>query len=289
MALLSLDMTIVDTRCTTKVEVAIQTSGPTTARNDMGPASLALMSSSSAWILTSMKQTYVLICDSGHHVLNAHTTASSLPRQQEVSARNSDNHPRQINRHLLAPSLLRVQNALTNFLSLSPCLRCFLFSQGNSRGFGFAQFASIEQAASFVDPVFPFIDLPPPASHGASARAAFNKALEAGQQHNGRRVKIDYSQSTTPAGRWGQSLNKNDGTRDIGNTQAPVLLFRGLDPLSGPQAIAQAMKLSSGPGKEGAKGMRRIILIKDKVTMASWGFAFVEFIDVAVCHSLHLL
>ena len=74
----------------------------------------------------------------------------------------------------------------------------------------------------------------------------------------------------------------NDGTRDIGNTQGPVLLFRGLDPLSGPQAIAQAMKLSSGPGKEGAAGMRRIILIKDKVTMASWGFAFVEFVDVQV-------
>ena len=74
----------------------------------------------------------------------------------------------------------------------------------------------------------------------------------------------------------------NDGTRDIGNTQAPVLLFRSLDPLSGPQAIAQAMKNSSGLGKEGAKGMKRIILIKDKVTMASWGFAFVEFIDVAV-------
>jgi len=78
----------------------------------------------------------------------------------------------------------------------------------------------------------------------------------------------------------------NDGTRDIGNTQAAVLLFRGLDPLSGPQAIHQAMKSSSGPGKEGAKGMKRIILIKDKVTMASFGFAFVEFVDVQVIDSL---
>jgi RNA-binding protein 5/10 len=39
------------------------------------------------------------------------------------------------------------------------------------------------------------------------------------------------------------------------------------------------MKHSLGPGKEGAQGMKRIILIKDKVTMASFGFAFVEFID----------
>ncbi|KAF8633727.1 hypothetical protein AX17_004384 [Amanita inopinata Kibby_2008] len=72
----------------------------------------------------------------------------------------------------------------------------------------------------------------------------------------------------------------NDGTRDIGNTQSPILLFRGLDPLSGPQAIYQAMLYSSGPSKQGPKGMRRIILIKDKVTMASYGFAFVEFVDV---------
>jgi len=125
--------------------------------------------------------------------------------------------------------------------------------------------------------------MPPPASHGASATAAFYKALESGIPHNGRRVKIDYSQSATPhdKGRLTRG-NLNDGTRDIGNAQSPVLLFRGLDPLSGPQAIYQAMLSSAGPGKEGAKGMRRIILIKDKVTMASFGFAFVEFVDVQV-------
>lgn len=129
--------------------------------------------------------------------------------------------------------------------------------------------------------------MPPPASHGASATAAFYKALESGTPHNGRRVKIDYSQSATPhdKGRLTRG-NLNDGTRDIGNAQSPVLLFRGLDPLSGPQAIYQSMLSSSGPGKEGAKGMRRIILIKDKVTMASFGFAFVEFVDVQVRNPL---
>jgi RNA-binding protein 5/10 len=43
------------------------------------------------------------------------------------------------------------------------------------------------------------------------------------------------------------------------------------------------MKSSSGPNVEGAKGMKRIILIKDKQTLASLGFAFVEFVDVQVC------
>jgi RNA-binding protein 5/10 len=139
-----------------------------------------------------------------------------------------------------------------------------------------------------VDPLFPFIQVPPPASHGASATAAFYKALETGIPNNGRRVKIDFSQSASPheRGRMARQ-NMNDGTRDIGSAPAPVLLFRGLDPLSGPQAIAQAMLSSSGPGKPGAKGMKRIILIKDKVTLASFGFAFVEFIDVQVRYKAH--
>lgn len=140
----------------------------------------------------------------------------------------------------------------------------------------------MDHARAFVDPLFPFIQVPPPASHGASATTAFNKALETGAPHNGRRVKIDYSQSASHGDRRLIRGNANDGTRDIGNTQCPVLLFRGLDPLSGPQAIYQAMLYSSGPNKQGATGMRRIILIKDKVTMASFGFTFVEFTDVQV-------
>ncbi|KAF9036778.1 hypothetical protein BJ165DRAFT_1505888 [Panaeolus papilionaceus] len=154
-------------------------------------------------------------------------------------------------------------------------------TSGASKGFGFAQFSTVDLARAFVDPNFPFIQVPPPASHGATATAAFWRAMETNSNnHNGRRVKIDYSQSATPHDR-GRSnrANMNDGTRDIGNAQGPVLLFRGLDPLSGPQAIHQAMLNSAGPGKQGAKGMRRIILIKDKVTMASFGFTFIEFVD----------
>ncbi|KAI0255384.1 hypothetical protein BJV78DRAFT_1358937 [Lactifluus subvellereus] len=155
-------------------------------------------------------------------------------------------------------------------------------STGQSKGFGFAQFSSVEAARAFVDPQFPFIQVPPPASHGASATTAFHKALKTGGTHSGRRVKIDYSQSANPnaGGRSGRLANANDGTRDIGNSPAGILLFRGLDPLSGPQAIELAMRTSSGPHKEGAKGMKRIILVKDKTTLASWGFAFVEFVDV---------
>lgn len=146
----------------------------------------------------------------------------------------------------------------------------------------------MDHARAFVDPLFPFIQVPPPASHGASATAVFYKALETGVPHNGRRVKIDYSQSASHGDRRFNRANANDGTRDIGNTQSPVLLFRGLDPLSGPQAIYQAMLYSSGLHNQGAKGMKRIILIKDKITMASFGFAFVEFVDVQVYDSISI-
>ncbi|KAJ8585118.1 hypothetical protein M405DRAFT_853780 [Rhizopogon salebrosus TDB-379] len=155
-------------------------------------------------------------------------------------------------------------------------------STGISKGFDFAQFPSIEHARAFVDPLFPFVQVPPPASHGATQTAACYKALETGVPHNGRRVKIDYSQSALPDKARGPQ-NMNDGTRDIGNTQGPVLLFRGLDPLSRAQAIAQAMMNSAGPGQSGAEGMRGIILIKDRVTLASFGLHLLSLLTLRKC------
>lgn len=204
-----------------------------------------------------------------------HKKASSIPGLPALQCRDSHNHKRKIIRHLTNLLFLLVE------LSID-VLRLFGFFKGTSKGFGFAQFASTEHARAFVDPLFPFIQVPPPASHGATSASAFYKALETGAPHNGRRVKIDYSQSVSPQEKGRQRGNQNDGTRDIGNSQGPVLLFRGLDPLSGPQAIHQAMRGSMGPSVEGGKGMRRIIQIKDKVTLASFGFAFVEFVDVQV-------
>ncbi|KIJ37732.1 hypothetical protein M422DRAFT_781617 [Sphaerobolus stellatus SS14] len=154
-----------------------------------------------------------------------------------------------------------------------------------SKGFGFAQFSSMEHAKAFVGPRFPFISIPPPASHGASALQAYKMAVEAGTAMQGRRIKIDFSQSAHPPGR--PRHQSNDGTRDIGNTQAPVVLLRGLDLSSSVDIIAEGLRTSAGSDKEGAKGMKRIILLKDKYSTASWGFAFVEFIDVQ-CSSAFL-
>ena len=113
--------------------------------------------------------------------------------------------------------------------------------------------------------------------------------MDTGNVGNQRRVKIDFSQSVAPASKPLNTLvQMNDGTRDIGTAAAPVLLFRGLDPISAPEAISAAMRQSAGVGKDGAHGMRRVLLIKDKMTKISWGFAFVEFVDVQVS-ILHIL
>ena len=261
----------------------------TATRSASSLATPVRTSSSLVSTLVLQNQTFVaLFTVISPKVHSSRPTASFVFDRPRVLNRDGYNYPREINRHLPVHLHFSWTIRLTIPFSLLPLSLPSIIFTGQSKGFGFAQFPSIEAARAFVEPQFPFIQVPPPASHGASATTAFYKALKTGGQHSGRRVKIDYSQSANPntGGRSGRMANANDGTRDIGNSPAAILLFRGLDPLSGPQAIELAMTTSSGPHKEGAKGMKRIVLIKDKTTLASWGFAFVEFVDVQVLSSL---
>ncbi|EJU05772.1 hypothetical protein DACRYDRAFT_75153 [Dacryopinax primogenitus] len=141
---------------------------------------------------------------------------------------------------------------------------------GQSRSFGFAQFNTAAEASRFLTPNYPFVGLPPPASH------AFGGVVN---DTPGRRVKIDFSQSAQPKFR--EQAPPNDGSRDMGSQQTAVLLLRGLDPLTSIDEIEQALRNAAGEGKEGAEGMKRIALIRDRGTRMGWGFAFVEFKDVA--------
>jgi RNA-binding protein 5/10 len=106
-------------------------------------------------------------------------------------------------------------------------------------------------------------------------------------------VKIDFSQSAQPHsdGRRrqdAQSGSHNDGTRDIGSAPTPVVLLRLLDRNATIEDIAKALRGAEGPGKEGAVGMKRILLIVDRATKLSWGFAFVEFEEVEVSNTCKL-
>jgi RNA-binding protein 5/10 len=156
---------------------------------------------------------------------------------------------------------------------------------GTSKGFGFAQFTSVEAAKAFLTPNFPFINIPPPASHGASALAIWKQAIASGGgpgQQQGRRVKIDFSQSAHTSDRARGRVTANDGTRDIGTSPAPIILLRGIDGVTTPAAVAVALRVANGPGREGAKGLKRVLLIKDRLTGLGSGFAFLEFVDQQV-------
>lgn len=170
--------------------------------------------------------------------------------------------------------------------------RIYLFPiiQGMSKSFGFAQFATLGDAQAFLEPSYPFVTLPPPSYVPPGGYDP--------EDDRTRRVKIDYSQSAQPhtgdpsrpprLGN-GPRHDANDGTRDIGSAHVPVLLLRGLDSTSTPDMIGEALRMSEGPGKKSAKGMKRIILIRDRASKISLGLSFVEFVDVKVSYTVQAL
>ena len=67
----------------------------------------------------------------------------------------------------------------------------------------------------------------------------------------------------------------NDGTGDVGDTPSQFLLVRNLDPMVQEDVLAKGMaRLDSEP--------KRVLLIRDRKTKISWGFAFIEYQDVSV-------
>ncbi|GAA6023535.1 hypothetical protein JCM8202_002669 [Rhodotorula sphaerocarpa] len=155
---------------------------------------------------------------------------------------------------------------------------------GLSKCFGFAKFSSVEHARSFVEPNFPSI----PWRERSGAGSA-----------DGTRIKINYSQKTggwrsdqgasarlsedqrASTGAASQSFYMNDGTRDIGTTPSNMLLLRGLDPLTNEDDIAASLSRVGGrPGQDvGRGGLKRVMLVKDRASRSSWGFAFVQLAD----------
>ncbi|GEM09998.1 RNA-directed RNA polymerase 2 [Rhodotorula toruloides] len=156
---------------------------------------------------------------------------------------------------------------------------------GLSKRFGFAKFSSVEHARAFVDPNFPSI---PWRERGGPG------------PNDGIRIKINYSQKTggwrddqgasarltedqrKAEGAVAPSFYLNDGTRDIGSTPSNVILLRGLDPLTNEEEISYALSRVSGrASQEIAKGgLKRIMIVKDRASRSSWGFAFAQFADV---------
>jgi RNA recognition motif. (a.k.a. RRM, RBD, or RNP domain) len=67
----------------------------------------------------------------------------------------------------------------------------------------------------------------------------------------------------------------NDGTGDMGESPTQFLLVRNLDTMLQEETIAKGLaKLDVIP--------KRVLLIRDRKTKVSWGFAFIEYQDVSV-------
>lgn len=177
---------------------------------------------------------------------------------------------------------------------------------GQSKRYGFARFVSVEHARAFVEPAFPMVVWKEPSG------SRFDRSGD------GLKVKIDYSQKekvpfevrqrerevatrSTPATPFISELPNqstysyrsssdsslstvvNDGARDIGGTPTSILLLRGLDPLSTEQEIAQHLQYIPDPSQTVLpESIRKVMLIKDRLTRSSWGYAFVQFAEVQV-------
>ncbi|RUS13969.1 hypothetical protein BC938DRAFT_477592 [Jimgerdemannia flammicorona] len=176
---------------------------------------------------------------------------------------------------------------------------------GFSRCFAFVKFTSVEHARQFMDKRYPYIMMN---DHRVRIDYSHNSGAGDDEAWTCRNCAVlNYKKRATcfqcslpmqesiptpgqtayhhhpsaasgsPAsGSGAADYGINDGTRDVGHAPHHVLLVRGLDNLTTGEGVHAAfVALSSA--------VRRTLLVKDRMSRMSWGFAFVEFPDVQVC------
>ncbi|GAA5864275.1 hypothetical protein JCM3774_001278 [Rhodotorula dairenensis] len=155
---------------------------------------------------------------------------------------------------------------------------------GLSKRFGFAKFSSVEHARSFVEPNFPSIPwrerTGPGPDDGMRIKINYSQKTGGWRDDQGASARLSEDQRST-TGAASQGFYMNDGTRDIGTTPGSILLLRGLDPLTTEPEIASALSRVGGrAGQEIARGgLKKVMLVKDRASRSSWGFAFVQLAD----------
>ena len=86
---------------------------------------------------------------------------------------------------------------------------------------------------------------------------------------------VDMTPSSPPKSLTQKAWVYNDGTGDVGDSPTQFLLVRNLDTMLQEETIAKGLaKLEAIP--------KRVLLIRDRKTKLSWGFAFIEYQDVSV-------
>lgn len=113
-----------------------------------------------------------------------------------------------------------------------------------------------------------------------------------------KRVKIDFAGSRPELGAGSgdapvQPTGKHDGTRDIGQPggEQRVLLLRGLDPGTYAGEVARRLgeeisrMLGKGP-QHGESCVSRVVMVVDRLSGLSWGFAFAEIVTTELAAAL---
>ncbi|CAG8605852.1 6040_t:CDS:10 [Funneliformis mosseae] len=172
---------------------------------------------------------------------------------------------------------------------------------GDSRRFAFVKFTSVEHARQFIEANHPFImmeDIRVRVEYSNSASAEdegwackncgflnYKKRESCHQCHHSKKGVIRLWENTTePFWASSQSMVSgslhlaptnsffNDGANDLAQVPHHILLVRGLDPLTTEETLyASASQVAA---------LRRVLLIKDRASRMSWGFAFLDYHDV---------
>ncbi|KAG5438924.1 hypothetical protein PCANB_002254 [Pneumocystis canis] len=152
-----------------------------------------------------------------------------------------------------------------------------------SRCFAFAKFISVEHARQFIDAHFPYLYM-----GNNRVRISYSKENRGEDDgwicrccgiNNYPRREVCFrcglaKQDATVTGNLTHSapMVLNDGSQDVSTTPSQFLLLRKLDPLTTEELIVKGMAKLQVP-------IVRVLLIRDRMTRQSWGFAFVEYVD----------
>ncbi|RIA90804.1 hypothetical protein C1645_768925 [Glomus cerebriforme] len=155
---------------------------------------------------------------------------------------------------------------------------------GDSRRFAFVKFTSVEHARQFIEANHPFImmeDIRVRVEYSNSASAEdegwackncgflnYKKRESCHQCHHSKKESmVSGSLHLAPTNSF-----FNDGENDLGQVPHHILLVRGLDPLTTEETLYAATSQVAA--------LRRVLLIKDRASRMSWGFAFLDYHDI---------
>ncbi|RKO86088.1 hypothetical protein BDK51DRAFT_25645, partial [Blyttiomyces helicus] len=151
---------------------------------------------------------------------------------------------------------------------------------GLSRGFAFVTFISTEHSRSWTESHFPAVSI-----DGKLVRINYSRAAAMEDDYDwmckcgtiifkglDRCYKCNAGREDVISMRNPENvMYVNDGSQDVGEVPSPMLLIRGLDPLTTEETFAP---------------LKDVRLVKDRMTQMSWGFGFLVFDNIEIANTL---